>query len=136
MKQVIRKGLFETSSSSEDSLSVYQDMELFVLPKDLYEKFEDNELYIKLISGSIVPMVAEDADWVKEENNKIAKKYKIKLDSNGNIPVYYCFSNKHEIYVDYQTYIDMVNRYYYEVEFFSKENKDEVIFGYYGYTED
>ena len=135
-KLVIRKGLFETSSSSEDSLSVYQDMSIFVLPQDLYQKFEDNELYLKLCTDSIIPMVAEDYNWVKEENKRVAKKYKIKLDNNGEVPYYYCFTNRNSFYINYETYIASIRHYFYDVEFFNKENNDEVIFGFYGYIED
>lgn len=45
MKINLRKGLFETSSSSEDSLSVYQDMKLYILPKDVYNRFIDGDVY-------------------------------------------------------------------------------------------
>ena len=58
MKINLRKGLFETSSSSEDSLSVYQDMNLFILPKDKYEQFVDGKLYVKF--DNIHPSVSDD----------------------------------------------------------------------------
>lgn len=140
MKINIRKGLFETSSSSEDSLSVYQDMQLFILPKAAYEKFVEGKLYIKLTDMK-PPFTADD-----ECKNTANKEAVDKLKQNGSrynsinsiedIYTYRWYDFRNIFYINYKQYLDMVKSYFYEVNFFNYENGNQVIFGFYGYTEE
>lgn len=139
MKINIRKGLFETSSSSEDSLSVYQDMKLFILPKEVYNKFKENELYVKL--NDMYPSFTNDDDCVIAANENSIKEAKIRIEAYDDIlykpywgsdALYYL----DHYYTNYKIYTDVVNRHYSDVSFFEYENNNEVIFGFYGYTEE
>lgn len=89
MKSVIRKGIFETSSSSEDSLSVYQDMKLYVLPKDIYNKFVDGKIYIRA-SDQIYPEYVETEIEAIDKNNEMIAKIgnKIRVESSPKKQVF------------------------------------------------
>lgn len=139
-KTVIRKGLFETSSSSEDSLSIYQDMKLFILPKNEYEQFVDGKLYVKF--DNIHPSVSDDYLKITEENEKFIYENKIsrhligKIKTIIDVPSWILCPYMDKLYFDYQTYTDMICRHYTDYSFFNYEDGDNLIFGYYGYTED
>lgn len=138
-KVVIRKGLFETSSSSEDSLSVYQDMKLYILPKDVYNKFKSNEIYIKL--NDINPSWTDDEDYVIAANEESIKEAKIRLGGYDDILYKPYFSSDvlyylNHYYTNYDIYTNTLERHYYDVNFFEYENGNDVIFGFYGYIED
>ena len=138
-KVVIRKGLFETSSSSEDSLSVYQDMRLYILPKDVYEKFKSGEVYVKLKDTK--PSWTNDEDCVIAANEKSITESKIRLESYDDIlyKPYYGSDALYYLqhyYTNYSIYFESVGRHYYDVNFFEYENGNDVIFGFYGYIED
>lgn len=84
MKSVIRKGIFETSSSSEDSLSVYQDMKLYILPKDIYDKFVDGKIYLRVSDQQIYPEYVENEIEAIDKNNEMIAKIgnKIRVESS------------------------------------------------------
>lgn len=139
MKGVIRKSIFETSSSSEDSLSVYQDMKLYILPKDVYNKFKSNEIYIKL--NDIHPSWTNDEDCVISANEKSIKESKIRLEEYNNIlyKPYFLSDSLYYLshyYTNYDIYTNILKRHYYDVYFFEYENGNDIIFGFYGYIED
>lgn len=140
-KVVIRKGLFETSSSSEDSLSVYQDMKLYILPKDVYDKFVSDDVYVKL--NGINPSWTNDEDCVIAANEVSIKEAKIRLEQFAYDNVLYAPYRSSDAlyylehyYTNYTIYKKILERYYYEVNFFEYENDNNVIFGFYGYIED
>ena len=134
-KVVIRKGLFETSSSSEDSLSVYQDMKLYVLPKDVYNRFVDGEVYVRFGYG-IHPEWTDDVNYVNKTNAEPMKKYNLVRPNDGGLIRGYIFHYTQYLYISYSTYWDELNYHYSEFEWFDYEDGDNIIFGYYGYTED
>lgn len=140
MKINLRKGLFETSSSSEDSLSVYQDMKLFILPKDKYEQFVDGKLYVKF--DNIHPSVSDDYLKITEENEKFIYENKISIHLLGKIktiidvPSWILYPYMDKLYFDYKTYTDMIYMHYADYSLFNYEDDNNVIFGYYGYTEE
>lgn len=137
-KIVIRKGLFETSSSSEDSLSVYQDIKLYVLPKNIYEKFIDNEIYVKL--NTINPSYTNDEDCVIAANEVSIREAKIRIEDYNGIVYKPYYSDVlyylERYYTNYDIYRKSLERKYHSVNFFNYENGDDVIFGFYGYIED
>lgn len=138
-KIVIRKSIFETASSSEDSVSIYQDMHLYILPLDIYNKFISGEVYVKF--NNINPSWIDDEDYVIAANENSIKEAKIRLEAYDDliyIPYYhsdglYYLEN---YYTNYNVFQKVVSRYYYDFEFFTYENGNDVIFGFYGYTED
>lgn len=140
MKINLRKGLFETSSSSEDSLSVYQDMKLFILPKEEYEQFVDGKLYVKF--DNIHPSVSDDYLKITEENEKFIYENKIsrhllgKIKTIIDVPSWILYPYMDKLYFDYKTYTDMIYRHYTDYSLFNYEDDDNFIFGYYGYTEE
>ena len=142
MKINLRKGLFETSSSSEDSLSVYQDMKLYILPKDVYNRFINGKVYIKF-GENIRPDWSDDEDCVISANEISIKDIKIRLqqfENNDALYVPYYLSDAlyylEHYYTNYTIYKNILERYYYDVSFFEYENDNDVIFGFYGYTEE
>ena len=136
-KIVLRKGIFETSSSSEDSLTVWQEMKLFILPVDEYEKFKNGELYVKL-NGVRPFQYTDDEDVVKEDNIKMSANVDVEPFKNHEFIMVnrwcedflYYLNN---FYTSYETYRYAANRKYTDVEFFEYDNEGEVIFGFYGY---
>ena len=134
MKTNLRKGLFETSSSSEDSLSVYQDMKLFILPKDVYNRFVDGEVYVRF-GDNIHPEWTSDVNHVNEANATPLKKYNL-LRPDGGIIKGYIFYYTQYLYINYATFWDELQYHYSEFEWFDYEDGDNIIFGYYGYTEE
>ena len=135
----LRKGIFETSSSSEDSLSVYQDMKLYILPKYVYNKFKSNEIYIKL--NDVNPSWTDDKDCVITTNEQSIKESKIRLEGYDDILYipYYLSDTLYYLshyYTNYDIYSNILKRHYYEVSFFEYENGNDVIFGFYGYIEE
>ena len=144
MKSVIRKGIFETSSSSEDSLSVYQGMHLYILPKDIYDKFVNGKIYLKA-SDQIYPEYTENEIEAIEKNNEMVAKVgnKIRVESSPkNKSFYYPHFSSDGIYfmnkffVDYETYKLIIYRYYSGYSLFNYENNGDMIFGFYGYVEE
>lgn len=138
MKINLRKGLFETSSSSEDSLSVYQDMKLYILPTDEYEKFWQDELLVKFNSPN--PSISNDMNAIIEANKEILKKYRkddLEVDEY-NIPKrHYLISGIYdELYITYEVWKDILYQHYNDYNMFDYENNGEIIFGFYGYTEE
>lgn len=145
MKSVIRKGIFETSSSSEDSLSVYQDMKLYILPKDIYDKFVDGKIYLRVSDQQIYPEYVENEIEAIDKNNEMIAKIgnKIRVESSPKNKFFYCphyssdgirFMNK--FFVDYETYKYIICRYYSDYSLFNYENNGDMIFGFFGYTEE
>ena len=140
-KIVIRKGLFETSSSSEDSISVYQDMKLFILHKDIYQKFIDGDIYVKL--NTIKPSWTAEEDCIIAANEASIKEAKIRLEQYPYDDVLYMpyFSSDalyflDHYYTNYSIYRKILERFYDDVSFFEYENNGDIIFGYYGYREE
>lgn len=136
MKINLRKGLFETSSSSEDSLSVYQDMELFILPIKEYDKFVNDKLYIRL--DNINPSFIENIDEVLKANESFFNKagYTNDIETLEKLSGYLLYNYRKEVYINYYCYKRMINNHFYDSNFFSYENGANMIFGYYGYTEE
>ncbi len=136
MKLNIRKGLFETSSSSEDSLSVYQSMELFILPKKEYKKFINGELYVNF--SDMKPSFTDDEEAMLTANEKFIKERGINRDlkSLEQLGAYLIYNHRSELYINYNIYLRMVNGHFSDANYFEYENGDEVIFGYYGYMLD
>lgn len=135
MKTVIRKGLFETSSSSEDSLSIYQEMKLYILPKDIYNRFISGEIYVRF-GNNIHPEWSDDILCVDEANSKPLKEYGLMWD-NGKLAIGgYVFNYLQYLYVNYKTFTDVLYHHFSEHELFNYEDGNDMIFGYYGYTED
>ena len=136
MKTNLRKGLFETSSSSEDSLSVYQDMKLYILPKDIYNKFLDNQIWIKF--SGIHPSWSDDENVIKEANEAPNKKYHVIENYNGKpwfnpVRIYHYLDS---FYINYETYSNMLNSQFSDHNIFEYEDNDNIIFGFYGYQEE
>lgn len=138
-KIVIRKSIFETASSSEDSISIYQDMHLYILPLDIYNKFISGEVYVKF--NNINPSWTDDEDCVIAANEESIKEAKIRLGGYDDILYKPYFSSDalyylNHYYTNYDIYQKVISRYYSDFEFFTYENGNDVIFGFYGYTEE
>lgn len=142
MRINIRKGLFETSSSSEDSVSVYQDMKLFIWPKDLYNEFVEGKIYGCF--ANINPSFTDEYADMLEYNEESIKKYNLakhlvskkEITSVDDLSNYIIFNNFNKLFIDYKTWQNVLRCHYYDVEFFEYENEGNIIFGYYGYTEE
>lgn len=135
----VRKGLFETSSSSEDSLSIYQDMRLFILPEVEYKKFLSGNLYVRF--DGVHPSYTDDFDRMLKENDSAFATYKIPTISDypksvQNMYGSTLFSYMDKLYIDYKTYLKAINMYYSESNHFDYTDSDNIIFGFYGYTRD
>lgn len=136
----IRKGIFETSSSSEDSISVYQSMKLFILSEVDYKRFLAGDLYVKF--DGLKPVVSDDYMYITNENEKAIKDYNIGLvnksglKNTANMYASNIYNWMDKLYIDYKTYCRALQLYYYEVSYFDYTEMDNVIFGFYGYTED
>lgn len=124
----VRKGLFETASSSEDSLSVCQDMKLYILAKDFYEKFKNGELYIKF--DALHPSVSDDFLYKSDENDKVLKDKHFQGDQ---IPAAYIAGKFEKLFLSFDEYISYLNREYSDYNLFEYENGYFMIFGFYGY---
>jgi len=136
MKVNLRKGIFETSSSSEDSLSVYQEMKLYILPKDIYNNFLDGKIWIKF--DGIRPHWCADAKTVEEKNKIPNKEYHVIEFYNNQLwvnplRVYYYLDS---FYINYETYSNMLGSQFSDYNGFEYEDGDNIIFGFYGYTEE
>ncbi len=143
MKTQIRQGLFETSSSSEDSLSVYQDMNLYIGSKDQYELFENNEGYYRFENN--VPIFSDDEEYVYNYNlnffsikkgyENIIEQYKtsrtLKHLSYHLIKDYLPY-----IFISYDELVYMIKNIYDGYDLFKYDNDSQKIFGYYGYIYD
>ncbi len=136
MKINLRKGLFETSSSSEDSLSVYQDMKLYILPKDIYNRFINGEVYIRF-GENIRPDWSDDENAIEEANKEPVKKYNLASSTPGYKfavgHLYYYFD---KFYIDYKSYTGELYYHFSDYQLFNYEDGDNMIFGFYAYTED
>ena len=126
----IRKGIFETSSSSEDSLSVYQSMKLFIIPTWQYEMFTNGDMYICF--NSLHPTVTDNWLYSRELNDKIIKKGY----TGSQIPAAYIAGHFEELYLSYEEYLSYLNREYSDYNLFKYEDGDNTIFGFYGYDYD
>lgn len=146
-KTVVRKGLFETASSSEDSLSVYQEMKLYILPAEEYDLFKNNQLYVKF--SNTIPYYTDDKYTVIADNAEQIKLLKLSpeevkdhLTPDKETPFIYVPRwigdfphNLRNFYTTYNALRYAASRYYSEVQFFEYENNGDVIFGFYGYFE-
>jgi hypothetical protein len=143
MKTQIRQGLFETSSSSEDSLSVSQDMNLYIVLTERYNLFKNGEGYFRFESNT--PVFSEDEEYVYNYNLKflssktgyehITDQYK-ESKTFKHLSAYFIKDYLPYIYISYDEYIYMINHVYSGWDSFEYDNYDETIFGYYGYTYD
>jgi len=133
MKLNIRKGLFETSSSSEDSLSVYQDMKLYILPKTLYEAFTDGRICLRFYN-TLRPAWSDVENYINEVNSKFINNItagKPGEFTNGSI-----LYNINKVYINYNSWVNALRWHYSDFELFNYEYNDSMIFGYYGYTQE
>ena len=128
MKIQLRKGLFETSSSSEDSLSVCQDMKLFIVAKDFYEKFKNGKMYIKF--DALHPTVSEDIEYIRDENDKVLTKGGYVDDK---LPALYISGKFEKLFLSFDEYVSYLNREYSDYNLFEYEDGYFMIFGFYGY---
>ena len=129
----IRKGLFETSSSSEDSLSIYQDMKLYVLPKTVYEAFTDGRVCLRFYN-TLHPAWSDDENCINEVNSKfINNSIPGKPGEFNNRSILYSLD---KVYINYNSWVKTLRWHYYDVELFNYEDNDNMIFGYYGYTQE
>lgn len=143
MKFNIRKGLFETSSSSEDSLSVYQEMKLFILDINDYNEFIDGNLYIRF--DHLNPYTKEPDKAYETNLNNLKRIYEgvnsfitnyQESKEFKHLSVWGIRDNLRNIFISYEDLIYMLNNIYSDYEFFNYENNEEMIFGWYGYTEE
>lgn len=113
MKEVIRRGLFETNSSSVHSITMCDD--------DTYTKWKNGELLIKSWNETFI---------TREEANEEMKKDGINIEDEGEV---YDYSRENGIF-NYDDFWE----YYEEYEQFDDEyetNSGEIVhaFGYYGH---
>ena len=121
MKMTIRKGVFETNSSSVHSFTIAD--------KEDYDKFKKGELYINryyLVFYTKEQYVEENKKWLSEEDIKeileCKDDYKLCELTDGDLCTYDLFWNKVGEYLE--TF----------EETHKTKNGDTVIaFGYYGY---
>lgn len=141
MKTQIRQGLFETSSSSEDSLSVYQEMNLYIVSKDQYNLFMFNKGYYRF--ENTIPIFSDDEDYIYEYNlnyltsrkgyEHIVEQYK-ETRTFKHLNYHLIKDYLPYIFISYDEYVYMVKNYYYDYDFFDYDNDSQKIFGFYGYN--
>lgn len=105
MKIQIRRGVFETNSSSVHSLCICS--------KDDYDRWKNGELFYKYFSDKLV----EDSTEVQQNREDY-----LKHESCND-------------YMTYEEFQNYVNKYYetYEERYIHKSGDEIVVFGYYGH---
>lgn len=104
VKETIRRGVFETNSSSTHSLTMCTEEE--------YQKWKDGELYISYWDGNFI---------TKEEYEE--KGYSCTCEDEDD-----CYCD-----IEYYSYSKFWDRIRDEYETFHEEKNGVVAFGYYGY---
>lgn len=141
----VRKGIFETSSSSEDSVTVYEQMKMYGVKTELFNRFINGEVMFKFGNSDSI----EDIEYLEneyamdrnirlmyeksEKNNHEYSSDIEKYKNNGTIAwPFRCM--KHDLYFTYRQFADVFGNEYYEYTPFSETIGEYTVFGVYGYN--
>ena len=118
--RTVRRGTFETNSSSTHSITMCMESD--------YEKWKNGEMYWHRWNDELVSKETVEEEFLKE-NTGVSKEdpdFKDKLEEylNNDDKTYYTYKEFNDYdYIEYETYVDKYNT----------PNGDTVVaFGYYG----
>lgn len=141
----VRKGIFETSSSSEDSVTVYEQMRMYGVKTELYNRFINGEVMFKFgDSGSIEDIEYLENEYAldrnirlmyeKSEQNKNEYSTEIEKYKSKGIICWPFRCMKHELYFTYGQFTDVFGNEYYDYTPFTETIGEYTVFGVYGYN--